>query len=300
MTIKFRLRFIYFTDNVGRSRGSSREMQPNINHTRQGKGLLDWFNLDFEQDADPYIAKTNQACLRGDLAECFKSRALDAFSEFFDQSQYSLNDNIRVVRMPSNVLREVRREPFEFVSAARSSDSEWDQLMKFALRKAERFVKTVAFEVTVPSWVPNGNDVYSPRFLDEVADEIDVLEDKKDSLFSRNRLKRLFIPMLIVLKLFKLKLLLFLPIILGLVSFKKFLGFLAILIPGLIGFLKLYKPVAQTYTPPIYSQSGVGYPHDHYQEPSGFSPSHGQYHGGHHGEPINYAQGLAYQGYRNQ
>lgn len=48
--------------------------------------------------------------------------------------------------------------------------------------------------------------------------------------------------MLIVLKLFKLKLLLFLPLILGLASFKKFLGFLAIVVPGLIGFFKLCKP----------------------------------------------------------
>lgn len=48
----------------------------------------------------------------------------------------------------------------------------------------------------------------------------------------RKQLKKLFIPMLLILKLFKLKLLLFLPLILGLASFKKFLGFLAILIPG--------------------------------------------------------------------
>jgi hypothetical protein len=47
---------------------------------------------------------------------------------------------------------------------------------------------------------------------------------------------------LIILKLFKLKLLLFLPLILGLASFKKLLGFLALVIPGLIGFFKLCKP----------------------------------------------------------
>lgn len=65
----------------------------------------------------------------------------------------------------------------------RSDESEWDQLVKFAMRKAERFVKTVAFEVNVPSWLTGENEVYAPRFLDEIADEIDVLENKKDTLF---------------------------------------------------------------------------------------------------------------------
>lgn len=40
--------------------------------------------------------------------------------------------------------------------------------------------------------------------------------------------------MLLILKLFKLKLLLFLPLILGLASFKKFLGFMALIVPGTI------------------------------------------------------------------
>lgn len=52
----------------------------------------------------------------------------------------------------------------------------------------------------------------------------------------KNKLKKLFIPLLIILKLFKLKLLLFLPLILGLASFKKLLGFMAIIIPGIFFF----------------------------------------------------------------
>lgn len=67
----------------------------------------------------------------------------------------------------------------------RSGASEWDELVQFAMRKAERFVKTVAIEVSVPSWITGDNEVYAPRFLDEVADEIDVLEDKKDTLFCK-------------------------------------------------------------------------------------------------------------------
>ena len=67
----------------------------------------------------------------------------------------------------------------------RADDSEWDQLVKFAMRKAEKFVKTAAFEVSVPSWLTGENEVYAPRFLDEIADEIDVLENKKDTLFCK-------------------------------------------------------------------------------------------------------------------
>lgn len=75
--------------------------------------------------------------------------------------------------------------------------------------------------------------------------------------------------MLIILKLFKLKLLLFLPLILGLASFKKLLGFLAIVVPGLIGFFKLCQPHLQSafpasnYYTPHYSAAGIGYSPQH-------------------------------------
>ena len=127
-------------------------------------------------------------------------------------------------------------------------------------------------------------------------------------ILARNRLKRLLIPMLIVLKLFKLKLLLFLPLILGLASFKKFLGFIAIVIPGLIGFFKLCKPISQTYSPPVYSPSGIGFPPGHYKEHHGYAPEHGLYPSGpssyyaqgHHGDDtVSFGHDLAYQGYRN-
>lgn len=42
----------------------------------------------------------------------------------------------------------------------------------------------------------------------------------------------MFIPMLIILKLFKLKLLLFLPFILGITGLKKILGLAALVVPG--------------------------------------------------------------------
>nr|XP_012145796.1 PREDICTED: uncharacterized protein LOC100881832 [Megachile rotundata]XP_012145797.1 PREDICTED: uncharacterized protein LOC100881832 [Megachile rotundata] len=272
-----------------------------FNKTRQGKGLFDWIGLGTGRNVDPYVAKTNKGCLNGDLAECFKSQALDYFSDFFDQPQYNLNEYVKVVRMSRDVVKEVSREPYEYSGEPRSSDSEWDQLMKFALRKLEKFVKTVAIELHVPSEETGANEVYAPRFLDEIADEIDTIEDKKDSLFSRNQLRKLLIPMLIVLKLFKLKLLLFLPLILGLASFKKFLGFLAIVIPGVIAFLKLYKPLSQSYHPPVYSQSGIGYPY--YKDNSNNyayeqDVHHGPEYQGYQGDTVSFGQDLAYRGYR--
>lgn len=131
------------------------------------------------------------------------------------------------------------------------------------------------------------------KIVDLASFIINILIKILNLIPARNRLKRLLIPMLIVLKLFKLKLLLFLPLILGLASFKKFLGFMALLIPGIIGFMKFCKPLTQTYTPPVYSPSGIGFPPSHYN--SYQEPSHH-----HHGDTVNFgAQELAYQGYHN-
>ncbi|KAK0183022.1 hypothetical protein PV327_001100 [Microctonus hyperodae] len=301
------------TPTVSRDEESLRQQHQEVpvqvqqnNRTRQGKDLLDWIGLGVGENVDPYLARMNQGCLNGDFSECFKSRAINSFSTFFDQPEYYLNNNIRIVRMGSDIVREVNRQPYEYARASRSDDSEWDQLVKYASRKAERFIKTVAIEVNIPSSVTGENEVYAPRFLDEIADEIDILENKKDTLFSRNRLKKLLIPMLIILKLFKLKLLLFLPLIFGLASFKKFLGLMAIVIPGVIGFFKFCKPLMNNYQPPIYSQSGLGFSHFKENGNHGFVHDH---HSGYHEPPIgyhsdyqpegsSYGQELAYQAYK--
>lgn len=89
----------------------------NFNKTRQGKGLFDWLGVD--RDVDPYVAKTDQGCLNGDLAECFKSQALRYFSDFFDQPRYDMNERVKVVRMSSNVVRQVDRQPYEYSGEAR-------------------------------------------------------------------------------------------------------------------------------------------------------------------------------------
>lgn len=98
------------------------ESRGNLNKTRQGKGLFDWIGLGAGRDAqDPYVAKTNRACLNGDLAECFKSQALAHFSDFFDQPRYDMNDHVKVVRMSNDIVQEVNRQPYEYSSEARYS-----------------------------------------------------------------------------------------------------------------------------------------------------------------------------------
>lgn len=67
----------------------------------------------------------------------------------------------------------------------RSDESEWDQMLNFMKRKMERFVKTMTFELSIPTSEIGHNGAYEPRFLDEIADEINTLEDKKDTLFCK-------------------------------------------------------------------------------------------------------------------
>uniref|UniRef100_A0A1Y1MR37 Osiris 2 n=1 Tax=Photinus pyralis TaxID=7054 RepID=A0A1Y1MR37_PHOPY len=212
------------------------------------------------------------------------------------------------MRMPETQLRQLSHERYEYSELPRGDEPEWDQLVKFAARRVEKFLKSTGIEVKMNDEVTE-NGRYSPRFVDEIADEIDIIEDKKDSYFNRKQLKKLFIPMLIILKLFKLKLLLFLPLILGLASFKKLLGFLAIVIPGVIGFFKLCKPDLHSafghsdhYSGPHYSPAGIGYyPHVKESYPTYSRDYSSPHHYGHNGVAFeDYrkpAQELAYSGY---
>ncbi|KAK9692753.1 Protein of unknown function (DUF1676) [Popillia japonica] len=271
----------------------------------QSRGLLDWIGLGTGPEVDPYVAKTNAGCLNGDLAECFKSQALSSFAEFFNKPRYHINDNARIIRMPDTQLRHLAQEPYEYSDTPRSEEPEWDQLVKFGMRKIEKFLKSTAIELDFSNDVTEQGR-YSPRFLTEVADELDVIQDKKDSLFNRKRLQKLFIPLLIILKLFKLKLLLFLPLILGLSSFKNLLGFFAIIVPGIIAFFKLCKPNLSSpfahgaYQTPQYTPAGIGY-NPYYKDNSGYAEEYGH---NHYDEPSrqfafknNQAQDIAYSGY---
>lgn len=294
--------------------------------SRQGKGLLDLFGLGTGSNVDPYIAKTNQHCLTGDLSECFKTQALNSFDEIFVRESYPLSDFARVVRTSESQQRSLFNEPFEYSSEPRDIDSEWDQLVKYALRRAERFIKTTALEVQVPEELTEGGR-YQARFIGDIDSELDVIEDKHAPLLNRKKLKKLIIPLLLVLKIFKLKLLLFLPFILGIAGLKKILGLAAIILPGLFAYFKLCRPQGlgagsgfgglfnQKNNFPEYSQQGIGsasyHHHEHFdggnpfyrQEPT-FAKPYTEYYSKNYnsngvsfGESSPHQQDLAYQGY---
>lgn len=86
--------------------------------------------------------------------------------------------------MPTPQLRRLTNEPYEFSSDPRAEESEWEHFVKFLLRKVEKFVKSTALEVKIPEEITEEGR-YSPRFVDEIASEIDILEDKKASLFCK-------------------------------------------------------------------------------------------------------------------
>ncbi|KAL1379628.1 hypothetical protein pipiens_014764 [Culex pipiens pipiens] len=286
---------------------------------RMGKHLLDFIGLGTGGNVDPYLARTNSQCLNGELADCFKSQALNTFTDFFAKDVYQLTSDARIVRMPETQLRSLDREGFEYSEEPRQLDSEWDALYKFGLRQLERFVKSAALEFAIPDELTEGGR-YSARFIDEISDEIDVIEDKKAPLFTRHRLKKIFIPLLIILKIFKLKLLLFLPVILGLASFKKLLGFAAIIIPGVIGYLKVFRPnqsccntnelFSSGYQPPQYSPQGVGsvsynpfkpYQNQYSRPEPNFAAPYGNYYRDSHelksSGGVKFGDDQAYQGY---
>ncbi|XP_018564527.1 uncharacterized protein LOC108905936 [Anoplophora glabripennis] len=277
--------------------------QGTLEDARQGRNLLDWIGLGTGPGTDPYLAKVNADCLNGDLAECFKSRALASFEEFFDKPSYHLSENARIFRLPESQLRHLAQESFEYSEAPRADEPEWDQLVKFASRRIEKFLKSTSFELAFNDEVTERGR-YSPRFIDDIVGEIDIIEDKTDSHFKRKQLKKLFIPLLLILKVFKLKLLLFLPLILGLASFKKLLGFLAIIIPGAIAFFNFCKPIIKQnggnfYGGPHYSPANIGF-QPYHRESSHYAQEYSDYppHGpGVHFRDDNSAQNLAYNGW---
>lgn len=152
---------------------------------RTGKNLFSWLGSFAEEDADPYLAAANGACLQGDMTECFKARALSGLGDFFVRDSYRLNENVRVVRLHGDDGGDGGRSSraFEFSTEQRPDDAEWDRLVKFAMRKVERFLRSAAVEVHVPDELTDGGR-YSPRFIDEISTELDTLEDKKASVIS--------------------------------------------------------------------------------------------------------------------
>ncbi|XP_034660861.1 uncharacterized protein LOC117896569 [Drosophila subobscura] len=269
-----------------------------VGEERGRSSILSIFGLGGNgNDNDPYLARTNSNCLGGDLSECFKTQALNTFDEIFYRDQYRLSDFARVVRLPETQQRSLLQEPFEYSEEPRGEDDDWNLLVKFALRRAERFIKSTALEVEWPEELTEAGR-YEARFIgNDIDDELDVIENKRAGAFSRKKLKKMIIPLLLVLKIFKLKLLLFLPFILGIAGLKKILGLAAIILPGLFAYFKLCRPpggvggafggglsglFGSKNTFPEYTPQGVGaatYYHHHEHFEGG---------GGHGGPPGSF------------
>lgn len=172
-------------NGVGSSSSSTNPSMLMINNTRNGKNLLNWINSFTDNNADPYLAKSNAACLEGDLAECFKAKALSSLEDMFGGESYQVNSNARIVRMPDEQLRRLAQESYEFADEVpRTEQPEWDQFVKFLSRKVERFLKSTAMEVHFSDDVTE-NGRYSPRFIDEIFSELDAIQDKKAGSFSK-------------------------------------------------------------------------------------------------------------------
>lgn len=168
------------TTNAEVGNGTSSDTGPGGN--RNGKNLFNWLGSFADEDADPYLTAANGACLQGDMTECFKARSLSGLGDFFVRDSYRLNENVRVIRLPGDDEGRSSRA-FEYSTDQRSDDTEWDKLVKFAMRKVERFLRSTAVEVHVPDELTEGGR-YSPRFIDEISTELDTLEDKKASIIS--------------------------------------------------------------------------------------------------------------------
>lgn len=61
---------------------------PQIQGRQSGRNLFDFVGLGTGNQIDPFLRKTNEKCLNGELAECFKSQALNTFDDFFKRDVY--------------------------------------------------------------------------------------------------------------------------------------------------------------------------------------------------------------------
>ncbi|XP_014241380.1 uncharacterized protein LOC106662084 [Cimex lectularius] len=241
---------------------------------------------------DPYMEETKQTCNAGSISGCFASKTMSSMSGFFDRDLYTISKEARFVRTSPMSEKKISFEGMDFAQEPRSGESPWEAAIGFLARRAEHFIKTTALEVELNDEMTE-HGKYQPRFIDEIYSEIERLEDKNEKPEKRYEIKKLFIPLLVILKIFKLKLLFLLPVLLGFVSFKKVIGILIFLVPGIIGYFKLCKP-------DINSSYGNFGHSNYYHRP----PSIGEKYDQINTHMLSYreqqeAMKLAYHGYRN-
>lgn len=83
-----------FDDGVSASQQQQQENSTSnegvlIEGRQSARHLFDFIGLGTGNNVDPYLRKTNEKCLNGELAECFKSQALNSVDEIFYRDVYS-------------------------------------------------------------------------------------------------------------------------------------------------------------------------------------------------------------------
>jgi hypothetical protein len=64
------------------------EGQEQTQGRQSGRSLFDYVGLGTGNQVDPFLRKTNEKCLNGELSECFKSQALNTFDDLFKRDVY--------------------------------------------------------------------------------------------------------------------------------------------------------------------------------------------------------------------
>lgn len=61
---------------------------PTVEGRQSARHLFDFVGLGTGNNVDPFLRKTNEKCLNGELSECFKSQALNSFDDLFKRDYY--------------------------------------------------------------------------------------------------------------------------------------------------------------------------------------------------------------------
>lgn len=190
---------------------------------------------------DIYMSDVGRSCIAGSLSACLERRAGSVLLDLMNSAR-SLADDAGTVTLVKTSLPTSKS-----TSKQTKRNIKQDGFLGFLMRSADRYLRSTGLVVELNDEVTESG-LYRPRFIDEIYSELDKLQDKNAKPNKQHEFKRLFIPLLVILKIFKLKLLIFLPLLLGLASFKKIIALLIIIVPGIVGYLKVCKPdLGHTY-----------------------------------------------------
>ncbi|KAG7190717.1 hypothetical protein KM043_006793 [Ampulex compressa] len=228
--------------------------------------------------------------LQRDFATCGKFRIVRWIQEAVREKEFSYGP-FRLTRIPSMPYQAILPK----VPQSRAFRSSIIDTINFVRDSAEDLLTKRAIVYTIDSSAGARGFMSGPMFLDE--DEFTRLKNRKESdgdwrIFKKK--KSLILPLLILLNLFKLKLLL-LPIFLGVHFIKKLLVLGSLILPSILGHLKVCKVQQPQQGYPYHTwataaDAPVDYPTAYGQEESAWA---------HRNDIISHLGYPAYHGYRN-